>query len=208
MIMYDFLYRAYDFYNKELFKNTLPLKVMITLERRANIKGFFSSSMFIDDKNTSVAQITLNPFYFEKGNEREVLSTFVHEMCHLKMDLQGEKPNGYHSKKWALMMNEIGLLPTDDGTKEGKQTGFRMTHLIIKGGLFDIKTNDFLVDSKNTFVVTEKNKGLENVSETNGEKKIKGRRIRYSCGCSLIWGKKGLYVRCEKCGNYFKEKNI
>lgn len=209
MIIYDFLYKAYKYYNQKLFENKLPERIVITIERRSNIKGYFSSSRFSDQRENDVlSQITLNPSYFGKGDEKKVLSTLVHEMCHLYMDMSGEKlSQGYHSKKWASWMENIGLLPTDNGMKDGKKTGFRMTHLIIKGGKFDEVTKLFL--NQNSFDVIEKEEDYIGAAEkdVSGFRKKNGTRIRYSCGCSLIWGKKGLNIICGKCGNKFEESS-
>lgn len=206
MVIYDFLYDAYRHFNKTLFENKLPFKVVISIERRTNIKGYFSSSRFeVNGENVNVSQITLNPSYFRNGEERKVLSTLVHEMCHLYIDMKGEKCcNGYHSKKWSELMKEVGLLPTSDGTKNGKKTGFRMTHLIIKGGRFDSECAAFLSEKKN-FDVVENNESIKYAQSDLKKEKKSGVRVKYSCGCCSVWGKKELVIYCKKCGKKMEE---
>lgn len=206
MVIYDFLYDAYRHFNKTLFSNVLPSKVVITIERRTNIKGYFSSSRFeVNGENINVSQITLNPSYFRSGEEKKVLSTLVHEMCHLYIDFKGKKGcYGYHSKEWSDLMEEVGLLPTSDGTKKGKKTGFRMTHLIIKGGKFEQECTKFLSEKKN-FDVIENNESLKYAESELKKEKKSGIRVKYSCECSSVWGKSSLIIYCKKCGKQMKE---
>lgn len=208
MVIYDFLYDAYRHFNKTLFSNKLPSKVVISIERRTNIKGYFSSSRFkVNGENINVSQITLNPSYLRSGEEKKVLSTLVHEMCHLYTDFNGEKVcNGYHSKKWSELMEEVGLLPTSDGTKNGKKTGFHMTHLIIKDGKFEKECNLFLSQNKN-FDVIENNESQKYAESDMKKEKKSGVRVKYSCDCSSVWGKKELVIICQKCGKQMIEVN-
>ena len=206
MIIYDFLYKAYKYYNQRLFENKLPERIVITIERRSNIKGYFSSSRFSDlRENDVLSQITLNPSYFGKGDEKKVLSTLVHEMCHLYMETKGENgANGYHTKKWAAVMNECGLKPTNNGKKDGKETGFKMTHLIVKDGKFDRLTKE-LLDKGVVFEIRDKESLVKaSQSEIKANKYSRcGKRYKYKCNCSQFWGKNGLRVMCQVCKTQF-----
>lgn len=203
MDIYGFLYAVYDFYNRELFSGELPY-VVITLEMREGVRGYFSPSRFTDRKE-NFGQLCINPSYFKSGNEKRVFSTIVHEMCHIYMKAKGENVvKGYHSKAWALKMESVGLLPTSDGTKEGKKTGLSMTHLIIKGGLFERKTGILMNERGMKFSLFS---AKDYASEAKaGEKAVPGTRVKYECACSSFWGKKGMDVTCNKCGKKFQRR--
>ncbi len=198
MDIYEFLYKVYDFYNRELFDGKLPY-VVITLEMREGVRGYYSSSKFTDRKK-DLGQLCINPYYFTEKNEKRVFSTIVHEMCHIYMKMQGENVvKGYHSKKWAMKMESIGLLPTSDGTKNGKKTGLGMTHLVIKGGLFEEKTRILTGEMGMRFSIFSQKKE----ESMAAEKKVPGTRVKYECGCSSFWGKKGMDVTCNRCNKKF-----
>lgn len=200
MILYDSLEKAFDFYNRNLFKSKLP-EVVFSIENRNNIKGFFSSSCFMNSNSKKVSKITLNSVYFEKGKEKAVLSTLVHEMCHLMMFMEGEKCTaGYHSKKWAELMCSIGLIPTDNGKKDGKMTGFTMTHYIEKGGKFDLFTEKLLNGGFKFNVINAKENSFDAAEKKHS---LRGKRYLYKCGCSSFWGRKGLKVSCLSCNKMF-----
>lgn len=199
MEIYDFLYKVYDFYNKKLFNSSLPY-VVITLEVREGVRGYYSESRFTDRKK-NIGQLCINPSFFVSGNERRVFSTIVHEMCHIYMKMKGEDVvKGYHSKKWAEKMESVGLQPTSDGTKNGKKTGLSMTHLIIRGGPFDVNTKILTENMGMKFSIFSSDKSIEKKAS---EKTVPGTRVRYECKCSSFWAKKGMDVTCNKCGNKF-----
>lgn len=202
MDIYEFLYKVFDFYNKELFGGLLPY-VVITLEEREGVRGYFSPSSFKDGREKLIGKFCINPKFFVPGNEWRVFSTIVHEMCHLYMKKSGENVvKGYHSKAWSALMESIGLLPTSNGKEDGKKTGFSMTHLVIKGGLFEKKTRELVEKEGMKFILfsSELKKGEE---ERVSEKSVPGRRVRYSCDCSSFWGRKGMNVHCNECNKDF-----
>jgi hypothetical protein len=100
---------AYDFFNERLFANALP-GCLLTLQRRRNAYGFHAASRFEQsDGNTQTDEIALNPQHFAGRSPQEVLSTLVHEMAHQHRWRFGKRrPTGYHDKKWARLMIDIG----------------------------------------------------------------------------------------------------
>lgn len=134
---YTELERAYDFFNKRLFANSLP-PVMITLQRHAKAKGYFAPQRFNHRKADQHAhELALNPDVFIGRSDEEILSTLAHEMAHVWQQEHGKAPRrSYHDKQWAAKMKEIGLHPSDTGAPGGKETGQHMTHYIIAGGPF------------------------------------------------------------------------
>lgn len=134
---YSQLEKAYNHFNSALFGDALP-PCVITLQRKKGAYGYFWGDTWSETKGESLTdEIALNPDSFQTRSVAEVLSTLVHEMCHLQQHHQG-KPSrsGYHNKEWARMMEAVGLIPSDTGAEGGKKTGQRMTHYIETGGAF------------------------------------------------------------------------
>ena len=126
---YQGFQRAYDFFNRELFGGNLP-QVLVTLQRHARTYGYFSpqrSNGRID--KTTVHELALNPDGFAGRTDEMILSTLVHEMCHVWPQTYGKTPRkGYHDRQWAGKMREIGLQPSDTGELGGKETGQSVSH--------------------------------------------------------------------------------
>lgn len=127
--------QAYDFFNRELFRGTLP-HVLVTLQRHANTKGYFAPERFTGRiQEATVHELALNPDTFTGRSDEEILSTLVHEMVHVWQQAHGTPPRrSYHDRQWAAKMKEIGLQPSTTGGPNGKETGQHVTHYIIPGG--------------------------------------------------------------------------
>ncbi|CAG0901739.1 unnamed protein product [Darwinula stevensoni] len=130
---YTELQRAYDWFNKALFEGQLP-ECLITLQRNKRTMGYFSPERFVTLSGAKTDEIAMNPEYFAVHSIEEVLSTLVHEQCHLWQAHFGQKSRGgYHNKEWGLKMKAIGLMPSNTGQPGGKETGDQMTHYIVPG---------------------------------------------------------------------------
>src|SRR6266700_1312602 len=81
-------------------------KVLFTLQRHANTRGYFSPERFngrID--NAAVHELALNPDSFIGRTDEEILSTLVHEMAHVWQQAHGKAPRrSYHDRQWAGKM--------------------------------------------------------------------------------------------------------
>jgi hypothetical protein len=134
-VEYQGFQEAYDFFNRALFSDSLP-QVLITLQRRARIGGYFSPERF-DGRlaGTAVHELALNPDRFVGRSDVEILSTLVHEMVHVWQQTHGTPPRrGYHDREWAAAMKAIGLQPSDTGEPDGRETGQRVSHYILPDG--------------------------------------------------------------------------
>ena len=142
---YAELQAAWRHFNKALFGNQLP-PCLVTLQRRANARGYFSSERFehrVDRSTTD--EIALNPKHFVDRSPADTLSTLVHEMVHLKQQHFGKPARGrYHNKQWADWMADSGSSPPSTGEPGGKRTGDRVSHYIVEGGPFDLACQAFL----------------------------------------------------------------
>jgi predicted SprT family Zn-dependent metalloprotease len=134
-IEYSALQTAYDFFNHQLFKGSLP-QVLVVLHRRANSKGYFAADRFSKRRGKALThELALNPDVFLNQTDEEICSTLVHEMVHCWQRVDG-KPGrkGYHNAQWATMMKQVGLQPSHTGEVGRRETGQSMTHYIIPDG--------------------------------------------------------------------------
>lgn len=192
---YTQLDKAYRHFNKALFGNRLP-PCVITLHRKKGAYGYFWGDTWSKrDGEQLTDEIALNPETFQNRSITDVLSTLVHEMCHLEQHHFGKTSrSGYHNKEWAQMMEAVGLVPSDTGEVGGKRTGQRMTHYIAAGEGFD-KACVKLIASGFTIPW----QAITGDEETARRKAIS--KTRYTCpGCELnAWGKPGIRLVCFEC---------
>lgn len=129
--------QAYDFFNAELFAGSLPA-VLVTLQRHAKSKGYFSPDRFTGrTEQTAAHELAMNPDTFTGRSDEEILSNLVHEMAHVWQQSEGGQPHrSYHDRHWAEKMKEIGLHPTTTGEPGGNETGQSVMHYIIEGGAY------------------------------------------------------------------------
>ena len=192
---YSQLDHAYQHFNKTLFGNRLP-QCVITLHRKKGAYGYFWADTWSQRDGKQVTdEIALNPETFQDRSVTNVLSTLVHEMCHLEQHHFG-KPSrsGYHNKEWAQMMEAVGLVPTDNGEIDGKRTGQRMTHYIAPGDRFEKACEKLLASG---FTIPWQ--AITRDEETARKKAAS--KTRYSCpGCELnAWAKPGARLVCFDC---------
>ncbi|CAO3363610.1 SprT-like domain-containing protein [Azospirillum palustre] len=188
---YAALQRAFDHFNATLFGGTLP-QVLITFQRSKRFKGYFSPERFesLAASGERRHEIALNPDVFDR-DQAEILSTLVHEMVHVWQEEFGKRSRGgYHNMEWAAKMKAVGLHPSDTGAPGGKETGQRMTHIIVTEGPFDREAAKLLADG---IAIAWKS----DVRKAGAAKKDK---VAYACGCGTkVWGKPGLRVICGDC---------
>lgn len=242
--IYDELQQAYNFFNEKLFENHLP-GCIITLQRKANTRGYFSAERFVLSKarKTFVHEISINPTYFSISSSQQILSTLVHEMVHLLCFLNGTSgKKGYHNKKWVIEMEKIGLIPSNTGKEGGKKTGYSVSHYIAPMGSFAnfvkvlCEEKGFFLSCYERFMLEYLDKSaiqtfdipvFENFNSiefsntgtchffwdiTVGIKTIDdrkgGKRMKYSCACSSVWGKGDLELFCTKCNCVMTSTNV
>lgn len=208
---------AFDFFNEQLFRNRLP-QVIITTQRHRGAYGVFCPESYIqrsfdEDGNMlvpeyQVHEISIMPDNMYGRSDREVLSTLVHEMCHLQQQEQGKPSrNGYHNKQWGDYMRAVGLEPSSYGKNdsrnpelpeeqkekygEGVATGQKVSHFIIPNASFD-KACAKLLDSGFTLDLQQAPRLIE---------KAKKNKLKYICPqCGInAWAKPGVKLACGEC---------
>ncbi|MCB9913279.1 MAG: SprT-like domain-containing protein [Planctomycetes bacterium] len=208
---YGAFQEAFDYFNRVLFAEQVPA-VLFTMQRGTKFKGFFAPRRFRNVDGQVIHELALNPDYFRRP-AREIASTLVHEMVHDWQDEHG-KPgrNGYHNKEWATKMKAVGLLPTSTGKPGGKETGDKVTHVIMEGGAFDqafdgLERQGFRFPWEPHQEIDVGVDGADVDQGGEGEAKPKPNkslRIKYRCGCGeQAWGKPKLLLICGKCRGDF-----
>ncbi len=206
-------YTAMDFFNDRLFEGKLP-DCIISFARHKNMLGYFCVDRFESQSGSTAHEIAMNPFYPRSRGDADALSTFVHELCHLWRHEFGP-PNrgggkgarGYHDLVWAGKMLEVGLIPTDTGLPDGKMTGYRVSLLIVEGGLFDIDCKELLASGfkinwhDRLFLQTNDEEIDDDTGDAPKPKKKKD-RVKFTCDeCGLnAWAKPSARFVCGSCG--------
>ena len=198
---------AFDFFNQELFGNSLPQVILNFSRSGSSTIAFYAPKRWAQEgrlvDQDSLDEISLNPIHLGRTME-EIFSSLVHEMVHLWQFAQGSPSRrSYHNKEWASKMKEVGLQP-NDGT--GKETGQKVSHTIIAEGRFQMAFQA-MPESHGlpwrVFVEGDHNDGGEagKKSPVTKSKGKSGKRFKYSCPeCQTnIWGKEGLRVLCGEC---------
>jgi predicted SprT family Zn-dependent metalloprotease len=193
-------------FNKCLFAGHLR-PVVLNFSRHAKSFGFFAPERWEHTDAGAGAdqatrhEISLNPATLLGRSPREVASTLVHEMVHLwQEDFGTPSRSGYHNAEWAAQMEGVGLLPTSDGTPQGKRVGQRVTHLIIEGGPFAKAFAE---------LPPELLLPLTCRPEPEARKKKAKNKTKYSCagGCGAnVWGKPDMHIICGDCDERFVDE--
>ena len=192
---YQAFQNAYNFFNAELFGNSLP-HVLVTLQRHARAKGYFAPERFAGRvEKVTAHELALNPDVFTGRSDELILSTLVHEMAHVWQQTHGTPPRRcYHDKEWAAKMKEIGLQPSTTGEPGGKETGQSVTHYLIPGGSF---TRAYAKLAATGFQLN-----WQSVPFDGGERKKKAAsKTKYTCPtCGAnAWAKPDTQLICGAC---------
>ena len=186
---------AYDFFNAELWGCKLP-EVLITLQRKKGARGYFSPDRFTGRgfKGTT-DELALNPDTFVGRSDTQILSTLVHEMAHVWQQHFGKTSrSNYHNAQWGTEMKRVGLYPSNTESEGGKETGQKVSHYIIPGGLFE--------QSVAKLLETGLKLNWESPTGAKIERKTKpDSKVKYTypnCGQNS-WAKPGAQLVCGVC---------
>ena len=185
---------AYDWFNTRLFAGKLP-PCLMTLQRKAKSRGYFATDRFGHraDAQASTDELALNRDTFVDRSDTDILSTLVHEMCHCwQRHLGTPSRTGYHNKEWAVKMVSIGLMPSDTGAPDGKQTGQHVSHYIMSGGPYALAAEALLATG---FRLNWQSLTLE---RQEGKAKSKTKFSCPSCGQNA-WAKPDAALICGEC---------
>lgn len=184
---------AYAHFNRHLFQGKLPT-CLITMQRKKNMRGYFWKGKF-QNGNRFTDELALNPSEYNGRKPDEILSTLVHEMCHVWQHHLGNPPKSvWHSKEWAEKMKEIGLYPSHTGKPGGKEVGQKMSHYILKNGKFADVCAKFL--ALGTLQLYSDAFGDQKLAKKKAESKTK-----YTCDeCGVnAWAKPDTNLICGDC---------
>lgn len=181
----------FDYFNRQLFDGKLSA-VMLNFSRKARSRGFYVPGLWSRGR-AKAAEITLNPETMGRVPV-EYMSTLVHEMVHHWQFSVG-KPGrrGYHNAEWAEKMEEVGLIPTATGERGGARVGQSMSHLVEKGGPFEVAFERMPPSLLLPWIAVALGDGKK--------KKRSNTRLKFACGTcgAAAWGKPDLHLRCDDC---------
>jgi predicted SprT family Zn-dependent metalloprotease len=196
---YTTLQEAYQILNKEIFNSELP-ECLITYQTGKSFRAYYHQDIYKSRSTKKrIDEIAMNPETFEGRTDKEILGTLLHEMAHTWQGHFGKPSrNGYHNSEWGNKMESIGLMPSDNEGKDGKRTGQRMSHYIIKDGLYEEVYRKRLMLKKLNW---------QKISPDKKAVKPKDRKIKYTCPeCKQnAWGKPNLNIICGECSNFLEE---
>lgn len=198
--LYANLQKAFDQLNVGLFQGELP-QVIITLQRKKNVLGYFCHNRFGDAKGEKLDEIALNPQYTNFRDPMETLSTLAHEMVHLWQQHFGTPtPSNHHNAEWGRKMNEIGL-PPRPVRPGGKITGNKVSHSIDPNGAF-------AAIAPTVLSACDSLQGIGDIAP-EGPKPVRksGSYKKYECPCcnSVARAKTGMTISCEFNGHELKK---
>jgi ribosomal protein L37AE/L43A len=190
-VTYGALREAFDYFNARLFEGRLP-RCLLTPRTHAGAFGYYSPKRFGDADGNSTDEIAINHSFVLVRPLPEVLSTLVHEMVHMAQEHFGKAcRRGYHDRQWGNGMKAIGLYPSSTGLPGGRETGQRVSHYIVPGGLFEVACRDLLAGG-----FTLRYGDVRRPAE-----RAKRDRVRFTCpGCELhAWAKPSASLICGTC---------
>ena len=202
--IYEILEWHYTLLNLQLFDGELN-KCHFSISRISHSLSYCEPYKWMvkNKKNTARHEIvlTLKALRF---NTEKFCALLVHQMCHLWQHQVG-KPSrsGYHNKQWASKMLSLGLLPTDNGRRNGKSTGQSVTEMIIEDGRFVKLFNDYQhkLCELNLVLTSFAIHQMRQRKPKDGKSK-KAYRC-HQCGL-VVWGKEGLDLICKSCNRTLK----
>lgn len=173
------------------------------------------ASLYDTEKKEVVHYLCINPSFLSRGLEY-LLSTLVHELCHVyESEYIHIARGGYHDKQWHDLMIGCGLQPR---YQNASRTAVDET--IIEGGIFTDFVKYFigkygeayfnlatytpkLDDEGNPAPVTPPaDDGRPRADNYGKPIKVYNRnKIKYTCcGCGAkVWGKPNLHIFCGDC---------
>lgn len=133
--VYTALQDAFDKLNEGLFGGKLP-QVVITLQRKKNVLGYYCKGRFGDLGERQLDEIAMNPQYTNFRDPMETLSTLAHEMVHQwQHEFGTPTKTNHHNREWGAKMTSLGL-PPRPVKPGGPTTGNKVTHGIDPDGPF------------------------------------------------------------------------
>ena len=194
---YGALEQAFTFFNDRLFDGRLMPCVFVLQRSKTTRRGHFHAEVWQNAETPihTADEMSINPNTMQGRTLIDILSTLVHEMCHLEQHHYGEPSrNGYHNKEWGRMMDAVGLTPSNTGEPGGKRTGQQMTHFIEPGGAFEEACAE-LVDGGFTIPWLS----VDTTPEPKPSKPSS--KVKFTCGgCDAkAWGKADLVIMCGPC---------
>lgn len=184
---YEFLYKAFDLFNKYYFDDELPICMITTQKKRSNNYGGFMAepTWFNTQSDDETYEININPINMNREPE-EILATLEHEICHYYCTLHNikdVKSGGKHTIEYKNVCESHGLNCELDGDKGYNQTSLNDESIELVKDLIEEYKDDFW------YMEVEK-------------KPVKKTQFKYVCeSCGLkVYAKAEKSIVCGDCG--------
>jgi len=206
-------YKAFDYFNKELFGGSLPRPYLVLSRNNNIVGGYFSPNQWADEKGKKVHEIAINANLMHQEDLEVLFVTLIHEMVHLAQYVEGTAGRkAYHNQDFADKCKVRGL-KTININEPDKEIGQSVTtELIPKGKAERAIINlpdDAIFPWLATQVIEESGDGDGNGNggSGDGQQKKPGRRSKYTCVmCGLnAWAKPGASLKCGTCDKLMTE---
>ncbi len=225
---------AYQFFNKRLFQGEELPACIVVISRKKCVFGHLAYERWANTGTTEFrSELAINPSYVANYPIEELFQTIVHEQCHLWQYIYGNPSRkSYHNTEWADKMESLGLVPSSTGKPGGKRVGQYMSEYATSEGVFLAACKELLegfslkwldrlqyppveLPSVETEVVSVDIAAVLGkpvvelfpdmpLMEPQAAKKPLS-KVKYTCSCKQnVWGKPGLKIRCEECGEKFE----
>ena len=145
--LYDWFVEAYNHFNTDLFAEQPLPGCIITFQRKTKTMGYIKQNRWINISNCNkrIDELVINPEYWICSQTSDVLSTLVHQQCHIWQCRHGSPGRGgYHNREWADKMVSVGLIPSSTGLPGGAKTGDHVGEYIELGGSFYNSSKRFI----------------------------------------------------------------
>ncbi len=100
-------------------------------------------------------------------------------------------------------MKAVGLYPSATGEEGGKESGERVSHYILKDGLYQRAYRQLAATGLQLHWQT----GM--VGKDGGTKSKSNSKVKYTCSCGLnAWAKPGVLLTCGECEEEMVEEQV
>ena len=192
------LQAAFDFWNRKLFRGTLPrARVLIVWTHDPKLRegGQFTANKWSNPDGSGVAEIAISAR--KEMEVDELQACLVHQMVHYEQSIAGTCPSmrNYHN---SAMLKRLSALGIDTVDKDGNAaTPAAVVYNTVRpGSMVDLCMQDLPDDA-----IPEIDCNVEPPRQTTT-----GKRQKYVCPrCgAAVWGKFGLHITCTDCNVAFE----
>lgn len=209
------LYADFDFIRHYLtdrhFAGSMP-PCVVTFNRRPRGIAYIGADTFENIVGETAHELSFNIAKLRQHDDRFAMSVVACALVGVWRQTHGPRgkgnrppTKGYCDRSMASKMEEIGLVPSDTGTPDGKKrTGYGISYYIAEGGPFDLDARELLATG---FRIRWRDHPSQlpriehDEASSEGAPQKKATRVRFECPeCEqLAWAKATAVLECGVC---------